>query len=187
MSSQKESGGTAHNIQAHQARDAVRYAGVPRSVFRCYVSSSVCSCRFFDGAPLIRVPGRMHPVEVRYVPTAADNDIQEVRFFVEWSKRRPAGYVVIGVPCVVSPSALSGTQLLPPIHARNFFGRVFMERSAFLRHSIKIKKKNYKKEPAKNCESWLVAPTSKKMILFLSTFCHTVRCPPNFDNSPRHL
>ncbi|CBN79814.1 conserved unknown protein [Ectocarpus siliculosus] len=34
--------------------------------------------RFFDGAPLIRVPGRMHPVEVRYVPTAADNDIQEV-------------------------------------------------------------------------------------------------------------
>lgn len=22
----------------------------------------------------------MHPVEVRYVPTAADNDIQEVRF-----------------------------------------------------------------------------------------------------------
>lgn len=36
--------------------------------------------RFFDGAPLIRVPGRMHPVEVRYVPTAADNDIQEVRF-----------------------------------------------------------------------------------------------------------
>lgn len=35
--------------------------------------------RFFDGAPLIRVPGRVHPVEVRYVPTAADNDIQEVR------------------------------------------------------------------------------------------------------------
>eukprot|EP00752_Nemacystus_decipiens_P010692 g9523.t1 len=34
--------------------------------------------RFFDGAPLIKVPGRMHPVEVRYVPTAADNDIQEV-------------------------------------------------------------------------------------------------------------
>ncbi|CAM9170829.1 unnamed protein product, partial [Hapterophycus canaliculatus] len=34
--------------------------------------------RFFDGAPLIRVPGRMHPVEIRYVPTAADNDIQEV-------------------------------------------------------------------------------------------------------------
>ncbi|CAM9751017.1 unnamed protein product, partial [Laminaria digitata] len=34
--------------------------------------------RFFDGAPLIRVPGRMYPVEVRYVPTSADNDIQEV-------------------------------------------------------------------------------------------------------------
>lgn len=38
--------------------------------------------RFFDGAPLIRVPGRMHPVEVRYVPTAPGDDIHEVMRFV---------------------------------------------------------------------------------------------------------
>lgn len=35
--------------------------------------------RYFDGAPLIKVPGRVFPVELRYVPTSADNDVQEAR------------------------------------------------------------------------------------------------------------
>ncbi|CAN0244916.1 unnamed protein product, partial [Discosporangium mesarthrocarpum] len=28
--------------------------------------------RYFDGAPVVKVPGRMFPVEVRYIPTAID-------------------------------------------------------------------------------------------------------------------
>lgn len=50
----------------------------PSAILACSVDPVVVAFRFFDGAPLIRVPGRLHPVEVRYVPTAADNDIQEV-------------------------------------------------------------------------------------------------------------
>ena len=68
----------------------------PRAVFaREYFV--LFSYRFFDGAPLIRVPGRMHPVEVRYVPTAADNDIQEVSFCKVVASVR-SEKIVFGVP-----------------------------------------------------------------------------------------
>lgn len=75
----RESGSIIQCIPEPKTKQGFPCASIHENSLRAVGICFVPFVRFFDGAPLIRVPGRMYPVEVRYVPTAADNDIQEVR------------------------------------------------------------------------------------------------------------
>lgn len=91
----------------NQARPPLPCASIRSNSLWAIGTCFLLFVRFFDGAPLIRVPGRMYPVEVRYVPTAADNDIQEVGIY-------ECGSMIWGEPdSLVTRSAFTRSCIVP--------------------------------------------------------------------------